>query len=71
MNLNREFIEVDVFVAGGGFGGTAAALAAAQGGCRVVVAEPNEWIGGQITAQGVSCLDEHGYIENPGNPPLL
>ncbi len=70
MNLNREFIEVDVFVAGGGFGGTAAALAAAQGGCRVVVAEPNEWIGGQITAQGVSCLDEHGYIEKSGGTRL-
>lgn len=70
MSLNRELIDVDVLVAGGGFGGTAAALAAAQGGCRVAVVEPNEWIGGQITAQGVSCLDEHGYIEKSGGTRL-
>jgi len=68
--LERELIEADVLIAGGGLGGTAAALAAASGGCRVVVAEPTEWIGGQITAQGVSCLDEHGYIEKSGGTGL-
>ncbi|HHX01968.1 MAG TPA: FAD-dependent oxidoreductase [Firmicutes bacterium] len=59
-------IAVDVLVAGGGTGGTSAAYQAARAGFTVLVIEPTHWIGGQITAQGVSCLDEHGYIEKSG-----
>jgi hypothetical protein len=58
--------DVDVFIAGGGTGGFAAALAAAQAGCTVVVSEPTDWLGGQLTAQGVSAPDEHQYIETCG-----
>jgi len=57
---------VDVLVAGGGLGGIAAALAAARSGCRVLVAEPGDRIGGQVTAQAVSALDEHPHVEVPG-----
>jgi len=59
-------VAVDVLIAGGGTGGTAAAYQAAKAGLKVLVVEPTHWIGGQITAQGVSCLDEHGYIEKSG-----
>jgi hypothetical protein len=58
--------EVDVFIAGGGTGGFAATLAAAQAGCTVIVTEPTFWLGGQLTAQGVSAPDEHQYIETCG-----
>lgn len=59
-------IQVDVLVAGGGLGGIAATLAAADAGCRVLLAEPGDRIGGQVTAQAVSALDEHPHVELPG-----
>jgi hypothetical protein len=56
----------DVLVVGGGTGGIAAALAAARAGRRVCLLEETDWIGGQLTAQGVSALDEHEHIERFG-----
>jgi len=47
---------------GGGLGGTAAALTAAQLGRAVILTEETDWIGGQLTAQGVPP-DEHRFIE--------
>jgi len=59
-------IRCDILVAGGGLGGCAAALAAAEMGCSVVLSEETAWIGGQVTSQGVSAPDEHRYIEQFG-----
>ncbi|MBL8688235.1 MAG: FAD-dependent oxidoreductase [Rhodospirillaceae bacterium] len=59
-------IACDVLVVGGGTGGVAAALAAARRGRRVCLIEETDWIGGQLTAQGVSALDEHEHIERFG-----
>ena len=56
----------EILVAGGGTGGVAAALAAARSGRSVVLLEETDWIGGQLTAQGVSALDEHEHIESCG-----
>ena len=56
----------DVLVVGGGTGGFAAALAAARAGRTVCLLEETDWIGGQLTAQGVSALDEHEHIERFG-----
>lgn len=56
----------DVLVAGGGLGGVAAALRAARLGRRVCLIEETGWLGGQISTQGVSHLDEHQYIETFG-----
>jgi hypothetical protein len=58
--------DCDVLVAGGGTGGVAAALAAARSGWRVVLIEETDWLGGQLSAQGVSALDEHEHIESCG-----
>ena len=55
----------DVLIVGGSLGGVAAALAAARMGCRVILVEETEWIGGQATTQGVP-LDEHPWIEDFG-----
>ncbi|MCL4800855.1 MAG: FAD-dependent oxidoreductase [Burkholderiales bacterium] len=56
----------EILIAGGGTGGVAAALAAARAGRRVVLLEETDWLGGQMTAQGVAALDEHEHIEEFG-----
>ena len=58
--------ECDVLVLGGGTGGVAAALAATRHGMRTIVLEETDWIGGQLTTQGVAALDEHEHIESFG-----
>ncbi len=55
----------DIAVIGGGVGGCAAALAALRDGSRVILTEETDWIGGQLTAQGVPP-DEHQWIETHG-----
>lgn len=55
----------DVVIIGGGVGGCAAALAAAEAGCRVILTEETDWIGGQLTQQAVPP-DEHPWIEQFG-----
>lgn len=59
-------VPCDVLVVGGGTGGVAAALAAARRGCSVCLVEETDWLGGQLTSQGVAALDEHPYIEKFG-----
>lgn len=59
-------LECDLLVAGGGLGGCAAALTACRAGRMVVLSEETDWLGGQMTAQGVSALDEHPWIEEFG-----
>jgi hypothetical protein len=57
--------KLDVVIIGGGCGGCAAALAAARAGCRVILTEETDWIGGQLTSQAVPP-DEHPWIESFG-----
>ena len=59
-------IRCEVLIAGGGTGGVAAALAAARRGRQVALIEETDWLGGQMTSQGVSALDEHEHIESFG-----
>jgi hypothetical protein len=56
----------DILVAGAGAGGFAAAIRAAERGHTVCLTEESGWIGGQITAGGVSALDENRFIEFAG-----
>jgi hypothetical protein len=57
--------DADVVIIGAGVGGVAAALAAARAGCRVVLTEETDWVGGQLTQQAVPP-DEHPWIESFG-----
>ena len=61
-----ETVECDILVVGGGMGGVAGAWAAARRGHRVCLLEETDWLGGQMTAQGISALDEHLHIERFG-----
>jgi len=55
----------EILIVGGGLGGVAAALAALRLGKRVILTEETDWLGGQMTAQGVPP-DEHPWIEQTG-----
>lgn len=68
VSQNAHILNADVIVAGGGLGGFAAALAALKNGLSVILTEETDWIGGQITQQGVPP-DEHQWIETHGAPP--
>ncbi|MCC7007705.1 MAG: FAD-dependent oxidoreductase [Acidobacteria bacterium] len=57
----------DIAIVGGGLGGCAAALAALRAGRTVILTEETDWIGGQLTQQGVPP-DEHPWIETRGAP---
>ncbi|NED94901.1 FAD-dependent oxidoreductase [Phytoactinopolyspora alkaliphila] len=61
-----DIVDADVAVIGGGLGGIAAALAACETGARVVLTEATDRLGGQITTQAVSALDEHPLVETTG-----
>ena len=56
----------DVVIIGGGLGGCAAALSACANGLHVLLTEETDWIGGQVTSQGVPP-DEHQWIEEFGS----
>lgn len=55
----------DILILGGGTGGVAGALAALRLGKRVILTEETDWIGGQLTAQGVPP-DENPWIDRDG-----
>lgn len=48
---------VDVLVVGGGASGISAGVQCARMGVRTVVVEETPWVGGMLTAAGVSCVD--------------
>lgn len=58
-------LTADIVIIGGSLGGCAAALAALRNGRQVVMTEETDWIGGQLTSQGVPP-DEHRWIESAG-----
>ncbi|WP_430973608.1 FAD-dependent oxidoreductase [Sunxiuqinia rutila] len=63
-------MKADLVIAGGGMGGCACALGALRNGLSVIMTEETDWIGGQITQQGVP-LDEHRWIETHGATQLF
>ncbi len=64
-NRRDKELAADLVVIGGGLGGCAAALSALQSGLTVILTEETDWIGGQLTSQGVPP-DEHKWIESFG-----
>jgi hypothetical protein len=63
--INRKEFHADLVIAGAGLGGCAAALAALRNNLTVILTEETDWIGGQISQQGVPP-DEHPWIETHG-----
>jgi hypothetical protein len=67
---NGAELSADVVIAGAGIGGFAATMAALRNGQSVILTEETDWIGGQFTQQGLSCPDEHPWIEKYGATQL-
>lgn len=67
INSRSREMQADIVIIGGGLGGCAAALAACRNGFRVIMTEETDWIGGQLSQQGVPP-DEHQWIETHGAP---
>jgi hypothetical protein len=53
-----QTVDCELLIVGGGLAGTAAAYEALKAGRTVCLMEPTDWVGGQITSQGTSALDE-------------
>ena len=63
---NAEKLQsADAVVIGGGLGGFACALSLLRNGKTVILTEETDWIGGQLSQQGVPP-DEHQWIEHTG-----
>lgn len=54
----EEVWECEVVVVGGTLGGIAAAAEAMEGGRQTCLIELTPWLGGQISSQGISAIDE-------------
>jgi hypothetical protein len=66
MSKRAKKYQSDIAIIGGSMGGVAGALAALEQGYTVILTEATNWLGGQMTSQGVSALDEHPHIETFG-----
>ncbi|MEJ7769982.1 MAG: FAD-dependent oxidoreductase [Chitinophagaceae bacterium] len=62
-------LNADLVIAGGGIGACSAALSALRNNLSVIMTEETDWIGGQLTQQGVPP-DEHPWIETHGATAL-
>jgi hypothetical protein len=59
---SEEVVETQVLVLGGGTGGTAAGIQAARLGAQAIIVEPTPWLGGMLTAAGVSAIDGNHHL---------
>ncbi len=63
MVIQPEMIlTADVLVVGGGTGGTTAAIQAARRGAKTILVSEFPWLGGMLTAAGVSAPDGNEII---------
>ena len=53
----QQIMHTKVLVIGGGTGGTAAGIQSARLGVSTIIAEPTNWLGGMLSAAGVSAVD--------------
>ena len=69
LHKGKDTLRSDLVIIGGGLGGCAAALAALRNNLTVIMTEETDWIGGQLTQQGVPP-DENLWIETSGGTQL-
>jgi hypothetical protein len=65
--LPKEIWECEVVVVGGTLGGVAAASQSMQSGATTCLIELSPWLGGQVSSQGVSAIDESVAMQTRDN----
>jgi hypothetical protein len=55
-------LSADLLIVGGGARGTAAAIEASRLGVKTVMGEETTWLGGMLSAAGVSASDENHHL---------
>ena len=55
---------VDVLVVGGGASGVTAGIQSARMGVKTMIVEETPWLGGMLTAAGVSCVDGNYLMQS-------
>jgi FAD-dependent oxidoreductase family protein len=58
----QTILTTDVLVVGGGTGGIAAGIQSARSGSKTIIVEKTHWLGGMLTAAGVSCTDGNDLL---------
>lgn len=56
--------QVDVLVVGGGASGVTAGIQSARMGVKTMMVEETPWLGGMLTAAGVSCVDGNYLMQS-------
>lgn len=56
--------QVDVLVVGGGASGVTAGIQSARMGVKTMIVEETPWLGGMLTAAGVSCVDGNYLMQS-------
>ena len=64
LNSCAEHYEVDVLVVGGGASGISAGVQSARMGVQTMIVEETPWVGGMLTAAGVSCVDGNYRLQS-------
>ena len=62
VSCEKDPLETDVLVIGGGASGVAAALSSARQGVKTYLLEEGPWLGGMLTAAGVSAVDGNAKL---------
>jgi hypothetical protein len=58
----QTVLTTSVLVVGGGTSGTAAGIQSARSGAKTIIVEKTKWLGGMLTAAGVSCTDGNNLL---------
>lgn len=62
VNAQEREVKVDLLIVGGGASGTAAGIQAARMGVETLIIEETQWLGGMLTAAGVSAIDGNHFL---------
>ena len=57
-------MHAEVLVVGGSTGGAAAGIQSARSGAKTIIVEQTQWLGGMLTAAGVSCTDGNNDLRS-------
>ena len=64
LHAQMRMISTEVLVVGGSTGGTAAGIQSARSGAKTLIVEQTPWLGGMLTAAGISCTDGNNDLNS-------